>query len=427
MAQALAADRAAAVSGRSCDLHHDFDHDTATMSQTAAKHLERMREHAGEFIAIRRRIHQRPELAFAEFETSDLVAAQLGQWGYRVERGLGATGIVGQLQRGNSTRRLGLRADMDALPIEERTGLAYASERPGVMHACGHDGHTAMLLAAAWELAAHGRFDGTLNLIFQPAEEGGGGALRMIEEGLFEKYPCDAVFAMHNSPGAPQGQLVFREGPMMASSDYVTITLTGVGGHGAEPQRTADPIVAAASIVMALQTVVSRNASPMEMAVVTVGALHSGQANNVIPDSAVLELSVRALTRDMRVLLERRIKALVAAQAESFGVQARIDYRRGYSVLVNTPEETAFARQVALDLVGPENTVLQGPALSASEDFSFMLEHVPGCYLLIGNGAGEGACHVHNPGYDFNDANIAIGSAYWVRLVERFLAPAEIQ
>jgi hippurate hydrolase len=392
------------------------------MTQTTAQQLNRMREHADEFIAIRQQIHQHPELAFEEFETSELVAGKLKQWGFRVERGLGGTGVVAQLKRGSGSRSLGLRADMDALPIQEKTGLRYASGRPGIMHACGHDGHTTMLLAAAQDLAQHGDFDGTLNLIFQPAEEGGGGALRMINEGLFDKYPCDAVFAMHNGPGVPQGQLVFREGPMMASSDYVTITLEGIGGHGAEPQRTADPIVAAAGIVMALQTIVSRNTSPMEMAVVTVGAIHSGQANNVIPESALLELSVRALTREMRVLLERRIKALVAAQADSFGVRAQIDYRRGYAVLVNTPKETEFARQVALDLVGAENTVLQGPALSASEDFSFMLERVPGCYLIIGNGAGEGACTVHNPGYDFNDSNIAIGSAYWIRLVEAYLA-----
>ena len=393
------------------------------MTQTATRHLNQMLEHVDEFIAIRHQIHQHPELAFEEFRTSDLVAEKLQQWGYRVERGLGGTGVVGQLKRGSGGRRLGLRADMDALPIAEKTGLRYTSGRPGIMHACGHDGHTTMLLAAAQQLAQQGHFDGTLNLIFQPAEEGGGGALRMMNEGLFEKYPCDAVFAMHNGPGVPQGHLVFREGPMMASSDYVTITLVGIGGHGAEPQHTADPIVAAASIVMALQTIVSRNASPMEMAVVTVGAIHSGQANNVIPDSAVLDLSVRALTREMRVLLERRIKALVAAQADSFGVRAQIDYRRGYAVLVNTLEETAFARQVALDLVGPENTVVQGPALSASEDFSFMLEKIPGCYLIIGNGAGEGACMVHNPGYDFNDGNLAIGAAYWALLAERFLVP----
>jgi hippurate hydrolase len=394
------------------------------MTHTAEQHLRRMGEQADEFIAIRHRIHQHPELAFEEFQTSDLVAERLQAWGYRVERGLGGTGVVAQLQRGSGARRLGLRADMDALPIEEKTGLQYASQRAGVMHACGHDGHTAMLLAAARQLARDSTFCGTLNLIFQPAEEGGGGALRMIDEGLFDKYPCDAVFAMHNGPGTPQGRLVFREGPMMASSDYVTITLHGVGGHGAEPHRTADPIVAASSTVMALQTIVSRNADPMEMAIVTVGALHSGKANNVIPDAAVLELTVRALTREMRELIERRIKALVKAQAESFGVRAQIDYRRGYSVLVNTPEETAFARQVGIELVGAENVVLQGPAISASEDFSFMLEKVPGCYLIIGNGAGAGTCMVHNPGYDFHDGNVAIGSAYWVHLAERFLAEA---
>ncbi|VTU25212.1 M20 aminoacylase family protein [Variovorax sp. PBL-E5] len=391
------------------------------MPATAAQHLAALRDQADEFIGIRHRIHANPELAFQEFGTSDLVAGKLQQWGYAVERGLGGTGVVGQLKRGHGAKRLGLRADMDALPIEEKTGLRYASGRPGIMHACGHDGHTATLLAAAHHLARHGEFSGTLNLIFQPAEESAGGALRMIEQGLFEKYPCEAVFAMHNGPGVPQGRFVFREGPMMASSDYATITLHGVGGHGAMPHQTADPIVAAASTVMALQTIVSRNADPMEMAIVTVGALHAGQANNVIPASAQLELSIRALTREMRALLERRIRALVAAQAVSFGVHAEVDYRRGYSVLVNTPEETAFAREVALDLVGPDHTELQGPALSASEDFSFMLEKVPGCYLVIGNGDGEGACHVHNPGYDFNDDNIAMGAAYWTCLAERFL------
>jgi hippurate hydrolase len=384
--------------------------------------LRHMRRHADEFIAIRHDIHAHPELAFDEHRTSELVAARLEEWGYDVRRGLGGTGVVGRLERGAGGRRLGLRADMDALPIEEKTGLRYASCRPGIMHACGHDGHTAMLLGAAHYLAAHGRFSGTLNLIFQPAEEGGGGALRMIGDGLFDAHPCDAVFAMHNMPGMAQGHLIFRDGPTMASSDYVTITLHGRGGHGAEPQRTADPIVAASSIVMALQTIVSRNAAPLETAVVTVGAIHAGAANNVIPESARLELSVRALTREMRELLERRIKVLVAAQAESFGVRAEIDYRRGYSVLVNSPEETAFAREVALELVGPDRTVLHGPAITASEDFAFMLEQVPGCYLMIGNGEGEGACTVHNPGYDFHDGNLAIGAAYWALLAERFLA-----
>lgn len=397
---------------------------TPDMTTSTARKLQRMQALADEFIGIRQRIHQHPELAFEEHETSQLVAERLQAWGYQVERGLGGTGVVAQLQRGDGGKRLGLRADMDALPIVEATGLPYASRRAGVMHACGHDGHTAMLLAAARQLAHGGQFSGTLNLIFQPAEEGGGGALRMIDEGLFRKYPCDAVFAMHNGPGVPQGRLVFRDGPMMASSDYVTITLHGRGGHGAEPHRAADPIVAASSVVMALQTIVSRNANPMEMALITVGALNAGQANNVIPQTAVLELTVRALTREMRELLERRIKALVAAQADSFGVRAEIDYRRGYSVLVNTPAETAFARDVATELLGADKVDRHGPALPASEDFSFMLEQVPGCYLIIGNGDGEGGCSVHNPGYDFNDGNIAIGSAYWVHLAERFLAAA---
>ncbi|MDB5732303.1 MAG: Peptidase amidohydrolase [Variovorax sp.] len=385
--------------------------------------IDTLQEHAEEFIGLRHDIHRHPELAFDEHRTSALVAEKLQGWGYAVERGLGGTGVVGRLTRGDGPRRLGLRADMDALPIDEATGLDYASRHVGVMHACGHDGHTVMLLAAARHLAERGRFSGTLNLIFQPAEEGGGGALRMMENGLFDKYPCDAVFAMHNMPDVPQGRLVLREGAAMASSDYATVTLEGTGGHGAMPHRAADPVVAAAGIVMALQTVVSRNVDPLQMAVVTVGALHAGKANNVIPQRATLELSVRSLDREVRATLERRIKALVAAQAESFGVTTHIDWRPGYAVLVNTPEETAFAREVALELLGPDRVTLQGPALSGSEDFAFMLERVPGSYLLIGNGEGDdaGACMVHNPGYDFNDNNVAIGSAYWVLLAERFL------
>jgi hippurate hydrolase len=380
-------------------------------------------ERVGEFIQLRRDIHRHPELAFEEHRTSDLVAAKLEGWGYAVHRGLGGTGVVGTLTRGQG-RRLGLRADMDALPIQEATGAEWSSVKPGVMHACGHDGHTAILLAAAKSIAQDVSFTGTLNLIFQPAEEGGGGALRMMEDGLFEHHPCDAVFGMHNMPGTPVGHFVFRHGAAMASSDYVTIRVHGTGGHGAMPHRAADPLVAASSIVMALQTIVSRNVDPLETAVVTVGALHAGQANNVIPALATLELSVRSLNPEVRRLLEQRIKALVAAQAESFGVTADIDWRPGYCVLLNSKAETDFARQVALDLVGSERVTLQGPALTGSEDFAFMLEKIPGSYLLIGNGdAGSlGACMVHNPGYDFNDDNIATGAAYWVALVERFLA-----
>ena len=382
---------------------------------------EALAARVGEFVALRRDIHRHPELAFEEHRTAALVAAKLEDWGYAVTRGLGGTGVVGTLVRGQGPRRLGLRADMDALPITEATGKPWASERPGLMHACGHDGHTAMLLAAARRLAEDGGFEGTLHLIFQPAEEGGGGALRMMADGLFERFPCDAVFAMHNMPGVPQGHLVLREGAAMASSDYATITLTGIGGHGALPQHAADPVVAAASLVMALQTVVSRNVDPLQAAVVTVGALHAGQANNVIPATATLDLSVRALDRGVRTLLEQRIRALAEAQAASFGVRAEVAWRPGYAVLVNSAAETAFAREVALEVVGAERVVPQGPPLTGSEDFAFMLERVPGSYLLVGNGDGPGSCMVHNPGFDFNDDNIAVGSAFWVRLAQRYL------
>ena len=376
----------------------------------------------GEFIQLRRDIHRHPELAFEEHRTAELVASKLESWGYQVHRGLGGTGVVGTLRRGTSTRSLGLRADMDALPIQEASGAEWSSTKPGLMHACGHDGHTAMLLAAAHELALNSDFDGVLHLIFQPAEEGGGGALRMMQDGLFDLFPCDAIFAMHNMPGIPVGQFVFRSGSAMASSDYVTIRVNGTGGHGGMPHRAADSLVAAASIVMALQTVVSRNVDPLHTAVVTVGSIQAGKANNVIPALATLELSVRALDPGVRKLLEQRIKAIATSQAESFGCKAEVDWKEGYCVLVNSENETNFARQVALDLVGAERVVLNGPPLTGSEDFAFMLEKIPGSYLLIGNGDGDsaGACMVHNPGYDFNDDNIATGSDYWIHLTKEF-------
>jgi len=383
--------------------------------------LDALQAQAGAFTALRRDIHRHPELGLQEFRTADLVAERLQTWGYAVHRGLATTGVVGTLRRGAGRQSLGLRADMDALPIHETNTFAHASATPGVMHACGHDGHTAMLLAAAQHIAASVDFSGTLYLIFQPAEEHPGGAQIMINEGLFQRFPCDAVFAMHNMPGHPAGHLVLREGAAMASSDDVTITLRGQGGHGAMPHQATDVVVAAAAIVMALQTVVSRNVDPLQTAVVTVGAIHAGQANNVIPAEARLALSVRALDRGVRDLLEQRIRALVVAQAQSFGVCAEVDYRRDYPVLVNTPAETQLARDVALELLGPERVTLQGPALTGSEDFAFMLEHGPGSYLLIGNGAGEGSCMVHNPGYDFNDAILPTGAAFWALLVQRYL------
>ena len=388
--------------------------------------LTTLQANAEVFTALRRDIHQHPEIGFKEFRTSDLVAERLQRWGFEVTRGLGGTGVVGQLKRGTGTRKLGLRADMDALPIVETTGLPYASRHAGLMHACGHDGHTAMLLAAAEHLATSATFDGTLNLIFQPAEESLGGARKMMEDGLFDRFPCDAIYAMHNMPGFRQGQLLLREGAAMASSENILVHIDGKGGHGAMPHLSADPVVAGASIVMALQTIVSRNVPPLQMAVITVGAFQAGVANNVIPQQATLKLSVRTLDRDVRDLLRRRIVEMVEAQAQSYGVTARVEFLPGYPVLVNTTAETALARDVAVALVGADNVVLQTEPLTGSEDFAYMLEEVPGSYLFIGNGdaanGGHGACMVHNPNYDFEDRNIPVGAAFWVALTERFLA-----
>ncbi len=391
--------------------------------------LHALQTRAAPFVALRRDLHRHPELGLHEFRTSQVLAEQLESWGYSVTRGLATTGLVAQLKRGSGGKRLGLRADMDALPIHETNNFEHCSVHAGVMHACGHDGHTAMLMAAAQYIAQEVEFSGTLNLIFQPAEEHPGGAQIMIKEGLFERFPCDAIFAAHNMPGVAAGELVFIEGPAMASSDDVTITLTGVGGHGAMPHRAQDPIVAAAAIVMTLQTIVSRNVDPQHTAVITVGSLVAGKANNVIPASARLELSVRSLDREVRDLLQQRITHLVTAQAQSLGVLAHIDYKRDYPVLVNTAAETELARQVGTELLGAERITRQGRPLTGSEDFAFMLEHCPGSYFMIGNGAGEGtgdsaaahACMVHNPGYDFNDDILPVGAAFWALLTQRYL------
>lgn len=380
-------------------------------------------ERIGEFIRIRRDIHAHPELAFEEHRTAALVAQKLGDWGYEVTTGLGRTGVVGTLRRGSGTRSMGIRADMDALPIQEMGTAEWRSRTPGRMHACGHDGHTATLLAAARIIAEDIAFDGTLHLIFQPAEEGAGGALQMLADGLFEKFPCDAVYALHNLPGIETGCFKFRTGPAMASSDNVTITLTGVGGHGALPHESVDTVVAAASVVMALQTIVARNVDPVKSGVVSVGALHAGQANNVIPEEARLELSVRALDPQVRQLLKTRIVELVELQAASYRVKATVDWRDGYDVLVNTPRETKLAIDVATRLFGPERVDPDGPPLTASEDFAFMLNEVPGCYFFVGNGGPgtPGACTVHNPSYDYNDDIIEPGAAFWAELVAAYL------
>jgi hippurate hydrolase len=387
--------------------------------------LDDIRAHEDEMIAIRRQIHANPELAYEEHATADLVAERLQRWGYQVHRGLGGTGVVGTLKAGTSTRRIGLRADMDALPIVEASGRAWASQVLGKMHACGHDGHTAMLLAAARHLAATRRFDGIVHLVFQPAEEGQAGARRMLEDGFLDLFPCEAMFGMHNMPGRPEGRFVAVPGFAMASSDSATIKVRGKGGHGAMPQASVDPVVAAASIVMALQTIVSRNVPPLEMGIITVGAFLAGEAPNVIPDVAELRLTIRAFNPAVRDLLERRINEVAQAQASVYGATATVAYERRYPVLQNDPAQTAFCKQVVTDWLGDDGLLDIHEPVTGSEDFAFFLEKVPGCYIFIGNGEGEqGGCMVHNPGYDFNDRVLPTGASYWVRLTEAYLQAA---
>lgn len=406
----------------------NIDPPVSTTAEAADPVLPGIRATQAEMVALRHHLHAHPELAFEEFATSDLVAERLASWGYEVHRGLGGTGVVGTLRCGSGTRRLGLRADMDALPIHEQTGLPYASRHAGRMHACGHDGHTAILLAAARELAQARGFDGTLHLIFQPAEEGLGGGRKMVKDGLFERFPCDAIFALHNMPGFAEGQFGFREGSFMASSDTVIITVRGKGGHGSAPHLSADPVVAAAHLVLALQTVVSRNVDPRDMAVVSVGAIHGGDAPNVIPGEVELRLSVRAYRPEVRALLRERITALAHAQAATLGAEAVVDYRWRYPALVNDAASTAFAREVARDWLGEQALIPDLQPLTGSEDFSFMLEQCPGSYLIVGNGVGDthgtGGCMVHNPGYDFNDRILPLAATYWVKLARRFLSAA---
>lgn len=370
-----------------------------------------------DFIELRHRIHAAPELGHAELGTSALVARLLAEWGYEVAAGIGGTGVVATLRQGVGERSIGLRADMDALPITEATGLPYASATPGVMHACGHDGHTTILLAAARELAERRNFSGTLRLIFQPAEETGG-AVQMLEEGLLERFPVDALFGLHNWPGVPAGEFRFIDGPAMAAVDWVIITITGKGGHGAMPHEAVDPIVVASSLVMALQSIVSRNVDPLETAVVTVGMMHGGTMPNVIPDSVELQLSVRSFTAAVRDRIRDRIKVLAEAQAASFGAAATVAHPPGFPALHNHPAETEFARRTAVRHFGAER-VGSLPPLLVSEDFAFMLEKQAGSYLFVGNGP---SADLHTPRYDFNDAIIEPAARYWVALVEDYLA-----
>jgi len=395
----------------------------ATVGQIAEFH--------DEMIVWRHDLHANPELGFEERRTADFVARKLAEFGCEVFRGVGRTGVVGRLSAGSSARAIGLRADMDCLPIEEATNLPYRSRNPGRMHACGHDGHTAMLLGAARYLAATRNFDGTVHLIFQPAEEGLGGGKAMVEDGLFERFPCAAIFGMHNRPGLAVGKFQLRSGPMMAGGAYFDIRVTGRGAHGARPEAGIDPVVTASHIAIALQTIVSRNLRPLDTAVLSVTQIHAGEAYNVIPEQAVLRGTARCFSRETMALIERNIARIATGVAGGFGATAELDFRLIFPPLVNDESEAGFIADTAAELVGAGNVNRDGNLVMASEDFSYMLEQRPGAYIQIGNGDGAGgggagasggACEVHNPGYDFNDAALPLGASLFARLAERKLA-----
>lgn len=367
-------------------------------------------------------LHAHPELGFEEHRTADKVAALLTSFGCEVHRGVGRTGVVGVLKAGHSNRRIGLRADMDALPVNEANDFAHRSVHPGRMHACGHDGHTAMLLGAAKALAETRAFDGTVHLIFQPAEEGLGGARAMIDDGLFQRFPCDAVFGMHNRPKLAIGKFAVKAGAMMAGGAFFDIDITGVGSHGARPEHSVDPVMVAVQIASAAQTIVSRNIKPVETAVLSITRINAGDAYNVIPQTARLSGTARAFSNDVMALIERNLRRTAEGIAAAMGARATVDFRINFAPTINDPAEAEFAARVCEEIVGQANVLRNAPLIMASEDFSFMLNEVPGCYLNIGNGDGEGACEVHNPSYDFNDAALPLGAEFFVRAVERKLA-----
>jgi amidohydrolase len=377
-----------------------------------------------ELVHIRRDIHANPELGFEEKRTSQLVSDKLAEWGVEVNRGLAKTGVVGVIKgKRDSGRAIGLRADMDCLPMQEVSDVPHKSKVAGRMHACGHDGHTTMLLGAARYLAQSRNFDGTVNLIFQPAEEGGGGGRVMVEEGLFKKFPVDAVYALHNWPGLPAGKIAVRAGAMMAATDEIKIKVSGRGGHAALPHLAADPVVATAHIITALQTIASRNANPIDALVVSVCSMQTSQvgAFNIIPGHVELVGTVRSFSPEMRELAEKRIPEIATAVAQGLGASAEVEYRRGYPATVNTEKEAAFAARVGEKVFGKGNVVTDGEPTMGGEDFSYMLQAKPGAYVFLGQGGPQGGCYLHNPGYDFNDEVIPLGAGYLAALVEESL------
>jgi hippurate hydrolase len=382
---------------------------------------------AASIVAIRKDIHAHPELCFQEQRTADVVAAKLTEWGIPVHRGMGTTGVVGIIKNGTSDRAIGLRADMDALPLQEFNTFAHASQHEGKMHACGHDGHTAMLLSAAQHLAKHRNFDGTVYVIFQPAEEGGGGAREMIKDGLFKKFPMQAVFGMHNWPGAEVGTFAVSPGPVMASSNEFKITVHGKGSHAALPHNGVDPIVVASQMVQAFQNIITRNKKPVDAGVISVTMIHAGHATNVIPDSCEMQGTVRTFTLEVLDLIERRMKEVAEHICAANEARCEFEFVRNYPPTINHVKEAAFMREVMGEMVGTANVMAQEPTMGA-EDFSFMLQEIPGAYAFIANGDGAhremghggGPCTLHNPSYDFNDELIPLGGSLWVKLVEKW-------
>jgi hippurate hydrolase len=383
---------------------------------------------AASITAIRRDIHAHPELCFQEERTADVIANALTDWGIPVHRGLGKTGVVGIVKNGTSSRAVGLRADIDALPMTEHNHFAHASTHAGKMHACGHDGHTAMLLAAARHLSKHRNFDGTVYLVFQPAEEGGGGAREMMKDGLFDKFPMEAIFGAHNWPGMAVGQFALKAGPVFASSNEFKITIRGKGSHAALPHNGIDPVPIACQMVQGFQTIVTRNKRPIETAVISVTMIHAGEATNVVPDFCEIQGTVRTFTVEVLDLIERRMKTIAESTCAAFEAGCEFEFKRNYPSTVNHPEETEFARELLSEVVGGDN-VLEFEPTMGSEDFSYFLQAKPGCYFLIGNGDGAhregghgmGPCMLHNPSYDFNDDLIPLGATAWVRLAEKWL------
>lgn len=384
---------------------------------------------AGSIVALRKDIHAHPELCFEENRTADVVARKLTEWGIEIDRGMGTTGVVGIIKAGTSTRAIGLRADMDALPIQERNTFDHASKHPGKMHACGHDGHTAMLLAAAQHLAKNRNFDGTVYVIFQPAEEGGGGAREMIKDGLFKKYPMQQVYGMHNWPGLGVGQFAVSPGPVMASSNEFKIVIKGKGSHAALPHNGIDPVPIACQMVQAFQTIITRNKKPVDAGVISVTMINAGHATNVVPDTCVLQGTVRTFTLEVLDLIEKRMQVIAEHVCAAHEAQCEFQFHRNYPPTVNHASAVEEVKKVLNQVVGPEHIHVQEPTMGA-EDFSYMLQALPGAYFFIGNGEGahrhvghgEGPCTLHNPSYDFNDDLIPLGGTVWVKLVESLLA-----